>query len=65
MPVERGRTRLHMPDPIGLRLDEEDLALLDACVAEEKLSRSDILRRALRAYAKALGVGPKPKRKGK
>jgi hypothetical protein len=54
-----------MPDPVGLRLDEEDLALLEALVAAEKLSRSDILRRALRAYAKALGVTPQPKRKSR
>lgn len=48
-----------MPDPImALRLDEEDRALLDACVAVEKLTKSDVLRRALRAYAKHLGVTP-------
>lgn len=54
-----------MPDPLGLRLDDEDRALLDACVAAEKLSKSDILRRALRMYAKAIGVTPQPKRKGR
>jgi len=51
-----------MVDPhIGLRLDEEDRALLDACSAHEKLSKSDVLRRALRAYAKTLGVKAEPK----
>ena len=46
-----------MTDPhIGLRLDAEDRALLEACSAREKLSRSDILRRALREYAQRLGV---------
>jgi hypothetical protein len=49
-----------MPDPVGLRLDDEDMALLEACVRAEKLSKSDILRRALRAYAKTLGVDMKP-----
>lgn len=49
-----------MPDPVGLRLDDEDMALLEACVRVEKLSKSDILRRALRAYAKTLGVDAKP-----
>jgi hypothetical protein len=49
---------------IGLRLDAEDRALLDACAAHEKLSKSDILRRALRAYAKVLGVtAEQPKRR--
>jgi hypothetical protein len=46
-----------MPEPhIGLRLDAEDRAILEACSAREKLSKSDILRRALRAYATSLGV---------
>lgn len=35
---------------VGLRLDEEDAATLDRLVRAEKLTRSDILRRALRAY---------------
>lgn len=52
-----------MTDPhIGLRLDAEDRALLDACSAKEKLSKSDILRRALREYAVRLGVQAEPKR---
>lgn len=63
-----------MTDPlIALRLDAEDRALLDECAKREKLTKSDILRRALRAYATSLGVTtesparpkskPKPKRK--
>lgn len=52
-----------MPEPhIGLRLDDEDRALLEACSKVEKLSKSDILRRALREYAKKLGVTEEPKR---
>jgi uncharacterized protein (DUF1778 family) len=55
-----------MTDPhIGLRLDDEDRALLDAVAAHEKLTRSDILRRALRAYAKDLGVTVEPVKRGK
>ena len=63
-----------MTDPlIALRLDAEDRALLEECAQHEKLTKSDILRRALRAYAASLGVEPtksarpkpkpKPKRK--
>ena len=36
---------------VGVRLDDEDFGLLEACVAREKLTRSDIMRRALREYA--------------
>jgi hypothetical protein len=62
-----------MPERLlNIRMDDEDRAVLDACAAAEKLTKSDILRRALRAYAKSLGVTvepeprrqkPKPKRK--
>lgn len=46
-----------MTDPhIAIRLDAEDRALLDACAEQEKLTKSDILRRALRAYARSIGV---------
>jgi hypothetical protein len=52
-----------MSEPhIGLRLDTEDRALLEACSKAEKLNKSDIIRRALRHYAKKLGVVPAPKR---
>lgn len=41
---------------MAIRLDAEDRALLEACSAAEKLTKSDIMRRALRAYAKTIGV---------
>jgi hypothetical protein len=44
-----------------LRLDNEDKELLKRTMAVEKLTRSDVLRRALRAYAKQLGVAPQAK----
>lgn len=39
---------------IRVRLDREDTELLRACTAIEKLSRPDVVRRALREYAKKL-----------
>ena len=55
-----------MPEKLlNIRMDDEDRALLDACSAKEKLTKSDILRRALRAYAAEIGVTAdvaKPKR---
>lgn len=55
-----------MPETlINVRLDAEDSALLEACVAREKLTRSDIVRRALRVYAERLGVKPEEKRPGR
>jgi hypothetical protein len=52
-----------MTDPLfAIRLDEEDRALLEACSQAEKLTKSDILRRALRDYAKKLGVTADVKR---
>jgi len=52
---------------IGLRLGPDELALLEALATHEERSRSDVLRRALRAYAEKLGVtaGPakRPKKK--
>lgn len=45
---------------IGLRLGPDELALLDALAAHEERSRSDVLRRALRAYAEKLGVAAGP-----
>ena len=47
---------------VALRLDDEDLELLKRTCAAEKLTRSDVIRRAIRAYAKTLGVEqPSPK----
>ena len=42
----------------AVRLDDEDAALLAAAATYEKLSLSDTMRRAIRHYAKALGVAP-------
>ena len=67
--MKRGIYTVRMVDPhIGLRLDAEDRALLEACSKHEKLTASDVLRRGLRAYAKAIGVTaetPKPAKKNK
>ena len=57
---------MDMQQQLGIRLDAEDAALLEAVVRFEKLSRSDIFRRALRQYAKSRGVDqPKPKKRTK
>ena len=45
---------------VGIRLDPDELALLDALAAKEERSRSDVVRRAIRAYAEKLGVKAKP-----
>jgi hypothetical protein len=42
----------------AIRFDAEDQGLLDRCIAHEKLTASDVLRRALRAYAKSLQLEP-------
>jgi uncharacterized protein (DUF1778 family) len=59
VPYIQGMTEPHM----AIRLDAEDRALLEACAKTEKLTKSDILRRALRAYAKSIGVTGKPVRR--
>ena len=43
-----------------LNLDDQDRDLLDRVSAAEKLTKSDILRIALRRYAKELGLETKP-----
>jgi len=48
---------------IGIRFTPEDLELLDALAAREERNRSDVVRRAVRAYAGKLGVDVKPKRR--
>jgi Arc/MetJ-type ribon-helix-helix transcriptional regulator len=50
---------------VALRLPPEDLALLDLLTEKEERSRSDVIRRALRAYAKSTGVEVKASRKRK
>ena len=45
------------PSPnVVLRLDAEDKKIVNALIAAEKLNRSDVIRRAIRAYAKQLGI---------
>ena len=48
------------PVMVSARFEGDDLALLEALVAEERLTRSDVIRRAVRSYAKQLGVSVKP-----
>jgi Arc/MetJ-type ribon-helix-helix transcriptional regulator len=49
---------------IGIRFSREDIELLDALVEKEERSRSDVVRRAIRAYAQAHGMTTtKPKKK--
>ncbi len=54
---------------VCVKFPPDDLELLEACAQVERLKRSDIVRRAVRAYAVQLGVPiraaarPKTKRK--
>lgn len=41
---------------VVFRADPDDKALLNALIKTEKLNRSDVIRRAIRAYAKQLGI---------
>lgn len=50
---------------ISLRLEGEDIDVLEGLVAAERLSQSDVIRRALRSYAVQIGVLPTPKPKPK
>ena len=51
---------------VCVKFPSDDLAILEALEQFERLKRSDIVRRAVRAYATQLGVeaeqGTKPKR---
>jgi hypothetical protein len=48
----------------NVRLDDEHRAILAALSEHERLTKSDIIRRALRHYAEHLGVKvPKPRKK--
>ncbi len=49
---------------LHVKVDEDDLALVKQLMAVEKLRKSDILRRAIRAYAKQLGVDAQPEKVG-
>jgi hypothetical protein len=42
--------------PKAVRLDPEDEQLLESCCKAEKLTYSDIIRHAVRLYAKHIGV---------
>jgi metal-responsive CopG/Arc/MetJ family transcriptional regulator len=44
-----------------VRMDHEDKKILNQLIAFEKLTRSDVIRRAIRAYAKQLGVSQQDK----
>lgn len=47
----------------GIRFSPEELEMLDAVAAKEERSRSDVVRRAVRAYAEQAGVSAKFKKK--
>lgn len=48
------------PKQVVVQLDPEDRALLEQLQALEKLTKSDIVRRALRRYAKDFGLTTTP-----
>ncbi len=50
---------------VGIRLTPEDVALLEALERHEERSRSDVIRRAIRAYAASLGVTAAPAKRSK
>lgn len=54
-------TRNAWEKPVSIRLDREDFALLEQCATTEKLSKTDIVRRAIRLYAWQHGFGSKAK----
>jgi len=48
---------------VCVRFERADYELLEALIDFERLSRSDVVRRAVRAYAEQLGVSPKRKKR--
>jgi hypothetical protein len=59
------------PTTVCVKFPPDDFAILEALERFERLKRSDVVRRAVRAYAEQLGVNaddgikpqrPKPKR---
>jgi hypothetical protein len=53
---------------VCVKFPSDDLAVLEVLEKAERLKRSDVVRRAVRAYARQLGLldaagQPKPKRK--
>lgn len=61
--VLHGAGRMTNSPTIGIRFTSEELELLDALTAKEERTRSDVVRRAVRAYAENLGVKAKAKKK--
>jgi len=57
-PVKQRRFGTVSEPQVAVRFDDEDRQYLDQAAKLERLSRSDIIRRAVRAYAKALGINP-------
>ena len=45
---------------VHVKVDREDGELIRALMAAEKLKKGDIIRRAVRAYAKQLGITAEP-----
>ena len=45
---------------LTVRIDDEDKAVLVALTKFERLNMSEVTRRAIHHYAKALGVEPQP-----
>lgn len=52
------------PAMVCARFEPDDLDVLESLVSFERLSKSDVIRRAVRAYAEQLGLA-KPKAKPK
>jgi len=51
---------VNSPSPnVIVRMDADDKKILNQLIAFEKLNRSDVIRRAVRFYAKSLGIDPK------
>jgi hypothetical protein len=50
----------HIPKHLVVQLDKEDRALLERLSVTVKLTRSDVVRMALRRYAKDLGLNATP-----
>lgn len=48
---------------IGIRFTPDELQILDALAAKDERNRSEVVRRAVRAYAESLGVKEKLKKK--
>ena len=44
---------------VCVKFPPDDLKVLEACESVERLKRSDVVRRAVRAYAVQLGVSEK------